>query len=72
MQRTKLRHLDLLRRDLCRGHMVVLAQKREQARDELGVAELNSHVSRKAGEGRVPSRTSIRADPRLTASPYRG
>lgn len=42
--RPELRHLDLLRSDGIRGHVNVLAQVREQAGNEILVAEMNSHV----------------------------
>ena len=42
--RPELRHLDLVRPDDVSGHVNVLAHEREQAREEISVAEMDSHV----------------------------
>ena len=42
--RPQLRYLDLVRPDDVSGHVNVLAHEREQAREEVSIAEMYSHV----------------------------
>lgn len=63
VQRAELRHLDLLQPNVIRGHMNMLAQKREQARDEVSIAEMNPHVPQ---EDAASSSSRIREGLRLT------